>query len=158
MTQTLEHEAGRATGVRLARPDLYLEITQFYAEQMQLLDEGATLAWAETFTEEGVFDANGHPRPVSGRDAIARGALAARAALEAARVQHRHIIGMLTVREREDGSAYARSYATVLEIPAGGSPTVKFSTVCQDVLVRDAVTGGWLVRERRVRRDDIRPA
>jgi hypothetical protein len=133
--------------------DLYLEVEQFYAWQMRLLDDGQTAQWAETFTADGVFDANGHPQPVQGRDKIASGALAARKALDAADIRHRHWIGMLTVTHQGE-DLLARSYAIVFEIPLGGSASLKFSTVCEDLLVR--VDGVLKVKDRQVVRDDLR--
>jgi 3-phenylpropionate/cinnamic acid dioxygenase small subunit len=134
--------------------DLYLEVQQFYAWQMRLLDDGLTAQWAQTFTEDGVFDANGHPHPVQGRDKIAAGALASRKALDASDVRHRHWLGMITVIEQDDGDLLVRSYATVLEIPLGGSASLKFSTVCEDLLVR--VDGVLKIKDRQVVRDDLR--
>lgn len=136
--------------------DLYLEVQQFYAWQMRLLDDGLTAQWADTFTEDGVFDANGHPQPVQGRDKIATGALAARKALDASDVRHRHWLGMLTVTHQNDndGDLLARSYAIVFEIPLGGAASLKFSTVCEDLLVR--VDGVLKVKDRQVTRDDLR--
>jgi SnoaL-like domain len=134
--------------------DLYQEIQHFYARQMQLLDSGETEAWALTFTEDGVFDANGHPEPVVGRDKITAGALQARKALDRSDVRHRHWLGMLTVGARPDGSLLARCYALVVEIPLGGEAKLRFSTICEDVLVEE--DGEWRVRERQVTRDDLR--
>ncbi|MGH3415485.1 MAG: nuclear transport factor 2 family protein [Actinocrinis sp.] len=134
--------------------DLYLEVQQFYAWQMRLLDDGLTAQWAETFTADGVFDANGHPHPVQGRHKIAAGALQARNALDAADVRHRHWLGMLTVTHQDDGDLLARSYAIVFEIPLGGTASLKFSTVCEDLLVR--VGGVLKVKDRQVIRDDLR--
>lgn len=134
--------------------DLYLEVQQFYAWQMRLLDDGLTAQWAQTFTEDGVFDANGHPHPVQGRDKIAAGALAARKALDEADIRHRHWLGMITVIEQEDGDLLVRSYATVIEIPHGGAASLRFSTVCEDLLVR--VNGELKIKDRQVIRDDLR--
>jgi len=134
--------------------DLYLEVQQFYAWQMRLLDDGLTAQWAETFTVDGVFDANGHPHPVQGRDKIAAGALAARKALDEADIRHRHWLGMVTVIEQDNGDVLARSYATVVEIPHGGKAALKFHTVCEDLLVR--VDGVLKIKDRQVIRDDLR--
>ena len=49
---------------------LQAEVQQFYARQMHLLDSGEADAWAETFTEDGVFAANAHPEPARGRETI----------------------------------------------------------------------------------------
>ncbi len=134
--------------------ELHTEVTRFYAAQMQLLDRRAAVEWADTFTEDGVFQANGLPEPSRGREAIAAGALRAGQALEQAGLVHRHWLGMVTVDEQPDGTVTARSYALVLQIPLGGEAKIHRSTVCQDVLVR-AEDGTLLVLERTVTRDDL---
>jgi 3-phenylpropionate/cinnamic acid dioxygenase small subunit len=131
----------------------YDSIQQFYAEQMQLLDDGATDKWAETFTEDGTFATNaGHP-PVTGRGAIAEAAGATAAALARDGLRRRHWIGMLAITGGTDAEAHVRSYALVLQIPRGGTVIPHVSTTCEDVLV--AANGGWQVRARTVTRDDL---
>ncbi len=133
---------------------LYTEIRQFYAYQMQLLDQRACEEWAATFTEDGVFAANGLPEPSKGRANIAAAATAARARLAEAGIEHRHWLDMLVVDQQDDGTVRTRSYALVIQIPRGGQPELHRSTVCEDVLVR-AEDGSLLVRDRRVTRDDL---
>lgn len=133
--------------------DLQAALQRFYAEQMQLLDGGATEAWARTFTDDGVFAASGQPAPVRGRHAIAAAARAAREQLDNARVVHRHWLGMLTADPQDDGSVRARCYALVISTPLGGSPAIHRSTICEDELV--PADGSWLVRRRVVTRDDL---
>jgi hypothetical protein len=132
--------------------DLYLQVQRFYARQMQALDSGAADEWAATFTPDGVFSANAFPEPVRGRDAIVAGAR--RTADQLAGVIRRHWLGMLDVRPQADGTVFARSYALIIETPRNGQAGVHLSTLCEDVLVRDG--DGWLVRERKVTRDDLR--
>jgi hypothetical protein len=131
----------------------YLQIQQFYSRQMRLLDAGAVAEWAQTFTEDGVFDAAGLPEPVAGRATIAASAGQASARLAEAGRQHRHWIGMLTVESGTDGGVTATSYALVIEVPRGGEARLHRSTVCVDELV--PAPHGWLVRHRRVTRDDM---
>jgi len=133
--------------------ELYPQIEQFYATQMQLLDDGAVQEWADTFTHDGVFEANAHPEPARGREAIASAAKRTVAELAEQGLVRRHWIGMLSVRPNDDGSVGARSYAVVLQTPKGGQAAIRFSTVCEDVLVRR--DGGWQVLDRRVSRDDL---
>ncbi|RBQ20070.1 nuclear transport factor 2 family protein [Spongiactinospora rosea] len=132
---------------------LYQEVQQFYARQMQLLDEGVVEGWAGTFTEDGVFTANAHPAPQRGRSTIEEGARKTAAQLEAREVRRRHWLGMLTVDERQDGTIAARTYALVLETPKGGQAGVLLSCTCDDVLVRQG--GELLVQHRSVHRDDL---
>jgi 3-phenylpropionate/cinnamic acid dioxygenase small subunit len=138
------------------RSAVYQEIHHFYARQMRLLDEGRVAEWAETFEPEGVFDANGHPEPLRGREMIESGARKASERLAADGVQRRHWLGMLEVAERPDGTLFAQTYALILSTPRGGQATVHMSTTCADVLVRDE--GTLRVRRRTVRRDDLAAA
>jgi 3-phenylpropionate/cinnamic acid dioxygenase small subunit len=134
--------------------DLYQEVQQFYADQMRLLDDGAVAEWAQTFTEDGVFAANAHPEPIRGRVAIEAGARAAAEELARTGVRRRHWLGMVSVRPGTDDSSLAvDSYALVIATPRDGKPTLHASTSCVDDLVRDG--DGWLVRHRRVTRDDL---
>ncbi|WP_371480183.1 nuclear transport factor 2 family protein [Kitasatospora sp. NBC_00315] len=142
------------TDPALSGTGLYSEIQQFYAHQMQLLDSGETDAWADTFTEDGVFAANAHP-DAKGRETIREAAGKAAAQRIGAGLQVRHWLGMLEVAAQEDGSARVRSYALVLNTPAGGAPAVHASTTCDDLLVRGE-DGAWLVAHRYISRDDLR--
>ncbi|WP_248958993.1 nuclear transport factor 2 family protein [Sphaerisporangium perillae] len=137
----------------LSIDELHVRVQRFYAEQMRLLDTGATGEWAATFTEDGTFSVPTLAEPVRGRAAIASGARAAAGQRAAAGVVHRHWMGMLTVEPREDGTVHARSYALVIETPLGDLPRLHRSTVCEDVLVPSGDT--WRVRERVVTRDDL---
>jgi uncharacterized protein (TIGR02246 family) len=136
-----------------ADSDVVIQIQQFYARQMQLLDDGAAEEWAETFTPDGVFAANAAPAPVRGRENIAAAARSTADQLQADGIVRRHWLGMLDVRQRDDGDVGVRSYALILETPKGGRTAVRMSTLCEDVLARE--DGGWLVRERAVSRDDL---
>ena len=48
--------------------EVYSSVDQFYAHQMQALDDGDITGWVDTFTEDGVFVSNGLPDPVEGRE------------------------------------------------------------------------------------------
>lgn len=133
--------------------DVYFQIQQFYAHQMQLLDRGATEEWADTFTEEGVFAANAQPEPVRGRSVIAAGAARAGADFAAKGIQRRHWLGMVSASGREDGTVEARAYALVLTTPKGGQAAIGVSTTMNDILVKE--NGEWKVRRRDVSRDDL---
>lgn len=149
-SEQAEHAA--STG-RSVTADLYHEVQNFYARQMQLLDSGQVEAWAETFTEDGVFSANAHPEPARGRAAITAGAGAARSRLAEQGLRHRHWLGMVDVEPLADDRLRVRSYALVLAITQGGPATVHVHTTCDDELVR--VAGQWQVRTRLVARDDL---
>jgi 3-phenylpropionate/cinnamic acid dioxygenase small subunit len=137
--------------------DLYCQVQQFYARQMQLLDQGDAAGWAQTCAPEGVFAANAHPEPVCGRPAITAAARRAIDELSAAGEVRRHWLGMLAVSPGDDGTVSARSYALIFQTKIGGQATLRLSTVCQDALVPDGA-GDWLVAHRQVTRDDLPPA
>ena len=132
---------------------LYQQIQQFYALQMQMLNAGSVDAWADSFTEDGVFTANAHPEPTRGRAAIRAAAQRTADDLVAGQLIRRHWLGMLAMTPQDDGTVFVRSYAQVLETARGETTKLLMSTVCEDVLVREG--SWWLVRDRRVSRDDI---
>lgn len=132
---------------------LYAEIQHFYARHMQLLDDGKADEWAATFTADGSFLAPNLNEPVRGRDALAAAVRKTAAQLAEIGEVHRHWHGMTAVTPREDGSVLARCYALVFATPKGGEPRLHRTCVCEDVLVPDGT--GWLVRDRRVTRDDM---
>nr|AEM44306.1 hydroxylacyl-CoA dehydrogenase [uncultured bacterium] len=133
--------------------ELYFQIQQFYAHQMQLLDDGRAEDWALTFTEDGVFAANAHPEPAAGRAVISAAARKATDEYAANGVQRRHWLGMVSVEQRGEDEVFARCYALVIETPRGGQAALRVSTRCDDRLVRQ--DGRWLVKNRQVTRDDL---
>ena len=155
---TLDHEVDALTepwapAGTADDPLLHAQVQAGYAAQMHLLDDGDGAAWAATFTDDGVFEANAHPEPCRGRSAIATAAQAVADDLAARGITRRHWLGMLSVRRTGPRTASARSYAIVLMTPLGGQPRIQCSTSCDDDLVLDG--DRWLVRHRRVHRDDL---
>jgi 3-phenylpropionate/cinnamic acid dioxygenase small subunit len=136
-----------------ADSETYFQVQRFYARQMQLLDDGAAEEWADTFTADGVFAANAAPAPVKGRENIAAAARSTTERLQADGIVRRHWLGMLDVRREAGDLLSVRSYALIVETPKGGQAGVRMSTLCEDVLVREG--DDWLVRERKVSRDDL---
>ncbi|MCX4957506.1 nuclear transport factor 2 family protein [Streptomyces virginiae] len=146
---TVTDEASAAAGLGA----LHLEVQQFYARQMQLLDDGRVEEWALTFTDDGVFAANAHPEPAAGRAAITAAAARATEEFAAKGVKRRHWLGMLAVDPTGPTTAVARCYALVIETPRGGQSAIRVSTLCEDRLVREG--DRWLVEYRYVTRDDL---
>jgi hypothetical protein len=137
-----------------AKADLHAQVSDFYARQMRLLDDGAADAWAETFTDNGTFIASGQQAATSGRAKLAAAARASQAELAAAGIVHRHWLSMITVDQGSDGTIRARCYALVIATQRGGDSVIHRSTTCDDVLLRDG--DGFVVRSRSVTRDDLR--
>lgn len=130
---------------------VYIEVMQFYAEQMQRLDSGAADEWAATFTEDGTFDMPVLPEPVRGRAQLSAMVRRSAEQLAAAGEVRRHWHGMVAVRPEGDTVA-VRCYAMIYATPLGGETRLHRSCVCEDVLVRE--NGKLEVRDRRVTRDD----
>ncbi|NHD19331.1 MULTISPECIES: nuclear transport factor 2 family protein [unclassified Actinopolyspora] len=137
--------------ISYASAELYQQIQQFYAWQMGLMDDREPECWAETFTEDAVFQEAARMEPLHGREAIRNSARETVDRVSAAHVQIRHWLGMLQVHPQSDGSVRARSYALVMRTPKGGDLDVFVSVVCRDHLV--PVGDGWQVRHRDLAHD-----
>lgn len=140
-------------GSTLARTNLYQEIQEFYAQQMHAIDGGDVDGWTDSFTEDGVFSSNALPESGKGRAIIAWGAKRGIDERAAKGVVRRHLMTMLSIDPRDDGTVGTRSYVLVVETPAGGQSGIYISTVCEDVLV--PADGSWLVRRRQVLLDSL---
>jgi 3-phenylpropionate/cinnamic acid dioxygenase small subunit len=153
-TDTLMHtdHADHATGAA-EFGDLYAQVQQFYAHQMQLFDEHDAERWAATFTEDAVFDVPTLDEPVRGRAALAANVLRNKAQQQRSGEQLRHWIGMLDVQPQRDDALHTRCYALVYVTARGGSSKVLRVCVMGDVLVR--TRGKWRTRHRIVSRDDL---
>lgn len=133
--------------------DLYIEVQQFYATHMQLLDSGAAEEWATIFTENGTFDAPTLPQPTRGRAELTTMMRETAATLADAGEVRRHWHGMIALTPREDDSLHVRCYALVFSSIRSGESRLHRVRVCEDVLVRE--DGQLRVKTRRVTRDDL---
>ncbi|MDT9694644.1 nuclear transport factor 2 family protein [Streptomyces sp. P17] len=133
--------------------EVHGRISQFYARQMRLLDEGAVEEWADTFTEDAVFEEPSLPEPLKGRPVLVEAARRRVGALAAQGRVRRHWLGMLEVSEgAEPGVLHTRYYALALSTAAGeGVPSFHSSTVAEDLL--EPYGEAFLVRHRSVRHD-----
>jgi actinorhodin biosynthesis protein ActVIA len=118
--------------------DLYAEVLQYYARQMQALDEGKLEAYADTFTEDAVFGHTPGREPARTRSGILSDLYAVRERFVADPQQRRHMFTMVDVEELPGGRLRASSYALVLTTRPGQGPEMVRSCVVRDVLVRDA--------------------
>jgi len=132
--------------------ELYVQIQQFYAYHMRMLDSGAAQEWADTFTEDGIFEPPSAPSPIVGRAALAAGVREAVVQLAALGEQHRHILISLDVTPGPDGKTEVRSYAQIVATLRGGSPRIHLMCAMHDHLVTE--NGELRVAHRRVTRDD----
>lgn len=137
--------------VTFVSAELYAQVQQFYTFQMNLIDERDAERWADTFTEDAVFQEASRMDPLHGRGAIRTSARANADRFLQSGVQLRHWLGMLQVRQEPDGSLRTRCYALAMRTPTGGELDVFVSVVCRDHLV--PADGGWLVAHRDLTHD-----
>jgi actinorhodin biosynthesis protein ActVIA len=132
--------------------ELYTEVLQFYAEQMQALDSRDFAFYADTFTEDGEFT---HSPSLP----AARGPLDIRRTLEDFHrakfgdqpVQRRHWFNHVVLETLDDGAIESTCYALVITTRPGNPPEITPSCVVHDVLVRRG--GALRMRSRRVDHD-----
>ncbi|MGW4118762.1 nuclear transport factor 2 family protein [Nocardia sp. NPDC004711] len=134
---------------------LYVDLQQFYAAHLRLLDDGRVDEWAAEFEPAGLLI---HPQRAAthtGRAEIADGLRRTAQRLRAAGLVRRHWLGNLTIEN--DGAATGiirtRFYSLVVEAGPGQSPRLHLSTDIRDHLVPHGTS--WLVRERSITHDPI---
>lgn len=137
----------------MTSPDLYCEVMQFYANHIQLMDEGKAEDVAQTFTvNASMVSPPKVPEPVVGRASLAAGLRQAADSLAAEGVRYRRCHTMMSVHERPDGEVLVRCYVQVVRTVRGEAPVLHAMCVCEDVLARE--DGELKVRSRVVTRDD----
>ncbi|MEV7371671.1 nuclear transport factor 2 family protein [Streptomyces sp. NPDC090301] len=129
--------------------DVYVEVQQFYARQMRLLDGNDFAAFGATFTEDAVFTPAG-VATLEGPALISKAAEAAAGRFDGG--QPRHWFDMLTVESGDDTALHTAYYAVVSITSADGSNRLEQSVTVQDVLVR--TEAGLRTGSRVIRRDD----
>ncbi|MFE6780323.1 nuclear transport factor 2 family protein [Streptomyces sp. NPDC057702] len=137
--------------------DLYLEVTQFYADHMQAVDDGDEPRWKAGFAEEVVFTTDVLPAPLTGKANVVPRLRRAQAELAARGVKRRHMMSMLTVHPEPDGDmdqVRTRASMLVLHVLPGQQPAVHRSGTWDDVLVRSE-DGLWLILARQVSGDGV---
>ena len=132
--------------------DLYFELQQFYAQQMQSLDSGDAAAFAATFTPDGVF-IHYPDNKVHGRESIRS---ATQEGIDRNRdtgVVRRHWFGLLDLQRQDDGSVHTSYSAYTTAVDASGAVRIGPTCLVEDILVPDG-EGGFLNHTRAIRRDD----
>ncbi|ATZ29844.1 nuclear transport factor 2 family protein [Streptomyces lavendulae] len=147
-------EATSGAGADYVPAALYAEVQQFYARQMNLLEGEAADpdAWAETFTEDAVFESAGEPEPQTGREDLRETVRAGVNHIAAQGLDFRHWFGMVGVEQRPDDTLRTRYYALAMATPQGGPLKIRGSLLCHDDLVRGE-DGRLLVRRRSLDAD-----
>lgn len=132
--------------------EVYAAVDQFYALQMQALDDGDIGAWVDTFTDDGVFVSNGLPDPVVGREQLVKLGAETMARLDDMGAIRRHFVFNVIIEPAADGVLYTTCYVPVFDT-VDGVTSLTASTVMRDELVENG--NGLLVRHRTITRDDL---
>ncbi|MBF6297111.1 MULTISPECIES: nuclear transport factor 2 family protein [Nocardia] len=134
-----------------SRTELYAEVQQFYAEQMQRLDNRDIPGYAETFTEDAEFEHSPGIPPARTRAGIIADLVEFHKRFETDPMQRRHWFNMINLQPQDDGTIVSTAYCLVVKIRPNSKPEIAPSCVVHDVLVR--VDGALLTRSRRVVHD-----
>jgi hypothetical protein len=132
--------------------EVYTRVDQFYAIQMQALDDGDIETWVDTFTKDGVFVSNGLADPVEGREGLSALGGEAVAKLNDKGAIRRHFVFNVIVEPAADGTLRTTCYVPVFDTIEGVT-NLTTSTVMRDELISS--DDGLLVRHRTVTRDDL---
>lgn len=131
--------------------ELYAEVQQYYARQMQALDNGKLEDYAATFTEDAVFGHTPGREPARTRAGIIKDLYEVHKRFENDPQQRRHLFTMIDIEPQDDGSIRSTCYALVLTTRPQRGPELVRSCVVHDVLVRE--NGSLLNKSRHVEHD-----
>ncbi|MGY1900789.1 nuclear transport factor 2 family protein [Nocardia gipuzkoensis] len=134
-----------------SRTELYAEVQQFYAEQMQRLDSRDIPGYAATFTEDAEFEHTPGIPPARTRAGIIADLVEFHKRFETDPMQRRHWFNMINLQPQDDGTIVSTAYCLVVKIRPNSKPEIAPSCVVHDVLVH--VDGALLTRSRRVAHD-----
>jgi actinorhodin biosynthesis protein ActVIA len=130
--------------------NLYAEVQQFYATQMQRLDRVDAEGYAATFTEDAEFIHSPGQPGSHGREGITRDVYKVAEQFETDPQQRRHWFNMVNLEPADDGSIKSTVYCLVVKNRPEQKPDF-VSCVVNDILVR--VDGELLTQYRRVEYD-----
>ncbi len=131
-----------------SRSDLFIEVTEFYAHQMPLLELRDFEGFAGTFTADCVFGYDGAWR-VTGRDAVLGGMRANIPRYGASTIRHWFENRQITVRE--DGAINVTASCLVSVTAEDGTVSFEPSCTVTDLLVR--TSDGLRTASRIIRHD-----
>jgi actinorhodin biosynthesis protein ActVIA len=138
----------------LTSVDLYAAVQHFYARQMQLIDSGHFEAYADTFTEDGVFQHTPGRAPAVTRPGIVRDLLEFNERFAGAPVKRRHWFDMIALDLQDDGTIVSTYYALVVTVrPGVKQPEIGPSCTVHDVLVLE--DGQLRNKSRHVEHDQL---
>ncbi|MEU3416616.1 MULTISPECIES: nuclear transport factor 2 family protein [unclassified Streptomyces] len=133
--------------------DLYTQVQQFYAHQMQALDEGRLEEYTQTFTKDGSFQHSPGIAAAVGRDAILEELRSFLKKYQDDPTQRRHFFNQMVLEPQQDGSIRSTVYALIVRVRPNERPEVWPSTVVHDVI--EVTDGEILLRSRSVSYDQL---
>lgn len=119
------------------RTELYVEVQQYYARQMRLLDSRDLRAYADTFTEDAVFVHSADREPARTRAGILNDLVEFHRQFETDPMRRRHHFTMVDVASEDDEVINTVFYALVVITRPGAKSEIRASCVVTDVLVRE---------------------
>lgn len=135
------------TGDVISSTNLYAEVQQFYAMQMQRLDRRDLDGYAATFTDDAeFFHTRGRPACHT-RAGILSDLYKFHEQFEADPQQRRHWFNMVNLEPLDDGNIQSTAYCLVVKIRPEQKPEF-VSCVVNDILAR--VDGELLTQYRRI--------
>ena len=114
--------------------ELYVEVQQFYANQMRLLDNLKIEDYAATFTPDGWIEHAHRNERAEGRATMIAGMYAALPRYKGVVV--RHWFDHLVIDEADDGSLKVSYYTLVTRVDSDGHVVFEPTFTIDDVLVR----------------------
>ena len=135
------------TGDVISSTNMYAEVQQFYAQQMQRLDRRDVEGYAATFTDDAEFHHSPGQPGSHTRAEIIRDVYKADEVYKTDPHQRRHYFTMLNLEPLDDGSIKSTAYCLVVKSRSGQKPEF-VPCVVNDILVR--VNGELLNQYRRV--------
>lgn len=132
-------------------PVSYSEVLNYYAKQMQALDAGDFQAYAETFTQDGVFRHTPNRPPASTRAGIVAELREFHRRFDDDPQQRRHLFTMVHLEPGTNLTIRCTAYALVLTTRPGGLPEFVRNCVLHDELV--VLNGELFTRKRSVDHD-----
>lgn len=137
--------------VTSSHTDLYAQVQQFYAAQMQRLDDVDIEGYAATFTEDAEFTHTPDRPPARTRAGIISDLREFHRRFEADPMRRRHWFNMINLEPLPDGRIKSTAYCLVVKTRPGQKPEIAPSCVVHDVLLHQ--DGALLTQSRRVEHD-----
>ncbi|WET83085.1 nuclear transport factor 2 family protein [Amycolatopsis sp. QT-25] len=133
--------------------EIMAEIQDFYARQVQAMDNGRYAEFAQTFADDCEFTPVKHQSTAHGRQAIVRKLDDFAKQLAGNGERRRHWMSMSVIKEGGPGRYDVVSYALVTNTAPGEPPKLHWAGEIVDSLVRE--NGELLVLRRAVNSDSI---